>query len=392
MKTFQSLKRCYHCGAVIQSEDPTKEGYLQEELSVKTDDRDVVLCDSCYKKQRYNRAPKANEASKDLLTMLKDAKATDSMIVSVIDLTSFECSFMSDVLEIIKGLKYIIIANKRDLMPKEYTTEDLKRHIENVYAEYGTKIDPDNIFLTSLLSDGDISEIVAKIKTERNGHDVYIIGDVSSGKSTFLNAFLKNYKNKSNHAVGVTKYYGTNTDVLRIPLDSASFIYDIPGSELSNSFYRLTKQDKGLAKYLITDKPYVSKKISISKNGSLFVSSLFRIDYLGDDKKITMSLHLPAKIQVKTVSPKKNMDELFMKYHSKKALKPTLSFIESISDYDIFDATLEDANHQELAISGLGWLSFKSKSQIRLRIYVPKGIGIYAGMAKGHKNNVNTKK
>ena len=86
------------------------------------------------------------------------------------------------------------------------------------------------------------------------------------------------------------------------------------------------------------------------------------------------------------------MDELFIKYHEKKALKPTLSLIKSISDYDIFEAMLEDASHQELAISGLGWLSFKSQAPVKIRIYIPKGIGVYAGKAKGHKNNVNTKK
>ncbi len=392
MKTFQSLKRCCHCGTVIQSEDPTKEGYLDETQANKLDENSVVLCDSCYKKQRYNRSPKANEASNDIKTMLKDAKASDSMIVSIIDLTSFECSFNADVFEISKGLKHILVANKCDLMPKEYSADDLKRYIIDVYEEYGAKIGPNDIFLTSLLSHGDISEIIDYIEKERNGHDVYIIGDISSGKSTFLDAFLKNYKNKSNHAVGISRYYGTNIDVLRIPLDSSSYIYDTPGSELSNSFYKFTKQDKVLAKYLLTDKPYIGKKVSIEKNGSLFVSSLLRIDYTGDDKKISLNLHLPHKVETKIVSPKKNMDELFMKYHEKKALKPDLSFIESISDYDIFDATLEDANHQELAISGLGWISFKSKTPVKLRIYVPKGIGIYAGRAKGHKNNVNTKK
>lgn len=392
MKVFQSLKRCYHCGAVIQSEDPSKEGYTSPETIEQYGDKSILLCDSCYKKQSYNRVPKESGVSKDFLTMLKDAKASDALIVSIIDLTSFECSLNSEIINSIKGLKYLIVANKRDLMPKEYSEEDLKEYVQNVFKEYGADVKTDDIFLTSLLSGCDISEIVKKIEEMRNGHDVYIIGDKSSGKSYFLNAFLKQFKNKSNHSIGITRYYGTELDVLRIPLDSASFIYDTPGSELSNSFYKIASHDKNLSKYLITDQPYISKKVSIVKNGSLFVSSLLRIDYLGEDKKISLSLHFPQKIQCKIISPKKNMDELFIKYHEKKALKPTLSLIKSISDYDIFEAMLEDASHQELAISGLGWLSFKSQAPVKIRIYIPKGIGVYAGKAKGHKNNVNTKK
>ncbi len=392
MKEFQSVRRCYHCGAAIQSEDPSKEGYIEASVIEKHDDDSILLCDSCYKRHHYNRTPKENEFSKDFLTMLKDARASDALIVSIIDLTSFECSLNYEMLQSVKGLKYLLIANKRDLMPKEYTSEDLKKYIISVFGEYGAEIKEEDIFLTSLLSGCDISEIVEKIEKMRNGHDVYIVGDKSSGKSYFLNAFLKQFKNKSNRSIGVTRYFGTQLDVLRIPLDSASFIYDTPGSELSNSFYKFTTHDKSLCKYLLSDEPYISKKVSIVKNGSLFISSLCRIDYLGEDKKISLSLHFPPKIQTKIVSPKKNMDELFMKYHQKKALKPTLSFIESISDYDIFEATIEDASHQELAISGLGWLSFKSISPVKIRIYVPKGIGIYAGKAKGHKNNVNAKK
>ncbi len=392
MNTFQSLRRCYHCGAVIQSQDPSKEGYVDAENVKKYGEDSILLCDSCYKKQRYNRVPKESGVSKDFLTMLKDARASDALIVSIIDLTSFECSLNSEIINSVKGLKYLIVANKRDLMPKEYTEEDLKNYIKDVFGEYGSNVSDDDIFLTSLLSGCDISEIVNRIETIRNGHDVYIIGDKSSGKSYFLNAFLKKFKNKSNRSIGITRYYGTELDVLRIPLDSASFIYDTPGSELTNSFYKFTAHDKNLAKCLMTEEPYISKKVSIVKNGSLFVSSLFRLDYLGEDKKITLSLHFPQKIQSKIISPKKNMDELFMKYHQKKALKPTLSCIESISDYDIFEATLDDAAHQELAISGLGWLSFKTKTPVKVRIYVPRGIGIYAGKAKGHKNNVNTKK
>lgn len=391
MKTFESLKRCYHCGAVIQNENPNLDGYISPENEKLLKDNDVVLCDSCYKKQRFNRVPAKLQASEDFLTMLKDANASDAMIVNVIDLTSFECSFDLAAAELIKSLKYVIIANKRDLMPEEYTDEVLKQYVHDVYAEYGLNVELDNIFLTSLLSSDDVSDIVECIEKNRQGHDVYIIGDTLSGKSYFLNAFLKNYKNKSNHSVGVSRYFGTNLDVLKIPLDSSSYIYDTPGNTLSNSFTRY-KNDPILGKYFLCDKPFISKKLSINEGGSLFISTLARIDLLESDKKVIFSLHFTPKIQTKAITPKANMDALFLKYIQKKALKPAPAFISSLNDYDIFDLTISGIGHQEITISGLGWLSFNCKKPIKLRIYVPKGIGLYAGKAKGHKNkNVNPK-
>ena len=385
MNKFESLKRCYHCGAVIQTKDSAKEGYLDPKSIDSFAGKDVFLCESCYKKQRFNRLPAKMQTSEDFLTMMKDARASDAMIVDIIDLTSFECSFDLKAIESAKGLDYIIIGNKRDLIPAEYKDDDLKEYIVNVYKEYGLHLKKEDIFLSSLLSSSfDISSIVNEINKRRKGHDVYIVGDLSSGKSLFLNAFLKNYKNPSNHSVGVSRYYGTNLDVLKIPLDSASFIYDTPGNIDSNSFARY-RDDSSFYRYILTNKPYGSRKIAIPKQGSVFVSTMARIDYLEGKKRLTLSCHFPEKVQIKGITPKKNMDELFLKYQDKKALKPHPTFISSLADYDIFDIAINGKDeHQEITFSGLGWISFKTLENIKLRIYVPKGIGIYAGKAKGH--------
>lgn len=383
MSTIESLRRCYHCGAVLQTEDPSKGGYIDVSVVREHTEKEVLLCDACYQKQRYNRYPAGAKASEDFLTMLKDARASDAMMVNVVDLTSFECSFDPAVSELINGLKMIVIGNKRDLMPS-YRDEDLKQYIVYVFQEYGIEIKPEDVFLTSLLSSSDITPIAEEIQRRRQGHDVYIIGAAGAGKSLFLQAFLNTYRNPSNHAVGVSQYYGTNLNVLKIPLDSSSYIFDTPRSELSNSFARY-REDVALQKVLFTDQPFSNKKGSLSKGGSLFISTLARIDYLLGKGGFSFSSHFPAKVQLKTVSMKKDMDALFMKYHEKKALKPHASFIHSIMDYDVFDINVTEIGRREISIAGLGWLSFKNEGETKIRIYVPKGIGVYSGKAKGHR-------
>jgi ribosome biogenesis GTPase A len=75
--------------------------------------------------------------SPDFLTMLSDAKASDALIVYVVDLFSFECSFSSKVNEIIRSLPLVILANKRDLMPKEAKDEDLREYVAHRFRASG---------------------------------------------------------------------------------------------------------------------------------------------------------------------------------------------------------------------------------------------------------------
>ena len=63
----------------------------------------------------------------------------------------------------------------------------------------------------------------------REGKDVYFIGVSQVGKSSIINAFLKNYQNKTDKFITTSIYPGTTIDVIQIPVDNDSYFYDTPG-------------------------------------------------------------------------------------------------------------------------------------------------------------------
>ena len=77
--------------------------------------------------------------------------------------------------------------------------------------------------------------------------------------------------------------------------------------------------------------------------------------------------------------------EGFMKSLIKKQqTKPISKKITSSKDFDVYEINVDYGGNREfvdISIAGLGWISFKDRRQT-IRIYVPKGVSIYHGLAK----------
>ena len=88
MAQISQIRKCYNCGAVLQSNDPSKEGYVSKEV-LENGSQNFLFCNKCFEIERFQ--PKTNEplVGEDLLTIVKDAKAKDALLVYVINLFSF---------------------------------------------------------------------------------------------------------------------------------------------------------------------------------------------------------------------------------------------------------------------------------------------------------------
>ena len=101
MSIITSVRRCYHCGKVLQDKDPQKEGYVVPSALVSVRANEMILCQDCYEELHPNVAPAVADVSEEFLSMLKDAKKEGATIVYLVDLISFECSFNKEVLDLI---------------------------------------------------------------------------------------------------------------------------------------------------------------------------------------------------------------------------------------------------------------------------------------------------
>lgn len=381
MSKITSVRRCYHCGKVLQDVDPDKEGYIQSEAFNKRAGNEILLCLDCYDKLRYNEAPATAEVNEEYLKMLSDAKKEGALIVFLVDLISFECSFVKSVMEQIEGLPLLIIGTKRDLMPAQADSEHLKEYVAHRFRVEGfKKVTKEDVVLLDWTSSADVSMAVSALEQKRCGKSAYVIGAKSVGKSAFITSFLRQYRNTSNRGVGISSYKETSLEVWQIPLSEDASLYDTPGTGIDNSYLGLPDHPKEINNY----EQLVERKVDVLENGSLFIGLLARIEpiQISEKKKTTLRCYFPKKIELKAVTPKNDMTALFVKYIQKKAMKPRYEKLESGSDFDVFDFEMEADGPRDIGIAGLGWISFNGHAGDIYRVSVPKNIGVYASRAK----------
>lgn len=182
MSKMNMVRRCYSCGAILQSQSKDQPGYLPSEILEADSPYGVLFCEQCYKESQFHLAPVEPEVKDDYISMLEDAQASDAMIVYVVDVFSFESSFISRITNTIEGLKILVIANKRDLLPKSVKDSELKEYVAHRFRRARLSVTANDVVLTSLTSNTDIKPIVDKIEAMRRKHDVYVIGAAGSGK------------------------------------------------------------------------------------------------------------------------------------------------------------------------------------------------------------------
>ncbi|MCQ2742973.1 MAG: hypothetical protein MJ239_06780 [Bacilli bacterium] len=376
MSKMNMVRRCYSCGAILQSQSKDQPGYLPSEILEADSPYGVLFCEQCYKESQFHLAPVEPEVKDDYISMLEDAQASDAMIVYVVDVFSFESSFISRITNIIEGLKILVIANKRDLLPKSVKDSELKEYVAHRFRRARLSVTANDVVLTSLTSNTDIKPIVDKIEAMRRKHDVYVIGAAGSGKTLFVNSFLRNYKNITSKNIMTVNYPGTSIRTMTVPLDSSSFMYDTPGTSVDNSV--LSKVDLNSMRMTVPTETIRGKGLTLSAGESLFIGGIGRIDLI-KGKPTPITAYFSREVGLKKC--RSNVDTNFIKGIANKSFYPIAPGITDLVDFDAFDVVIDEKKERDIGIEGLGWITFKGAKQT-FRVYVPKGTSIFSSRAK----------
>lgn len=376
MSKLNIVRRCYNCNAILQDEDPSADGYISPEQFQKKGAL-VLFCNRCYQKQKYNFSDHEISCSEDYLSMPKDAAATDALIVFVVDLFSFETSFPMDLLRVIQGNRILVLANKRDLLPKNADDEILKEYVAHRFRVAKLKVAKEDVVLTSLNSLSKNPALAKEIDKRRERHDVYVVGAANAGKTLFIASYLRTYKNKTPRSVVTENYHGTSLPVLQIPLDSSSFIYDTPGTPNTNSVE--AKLPLEVARLCYPDEPLRPKTHSLLPGDSLFLGGIARVVLLKGNRT---AVSFFGSKNIKTLRMRaKNEEDVFLKLISKGDLTPCSTTLSSPSDFDVYDLEVEETGSRDIGIAGFGWIRFKGDKQT-FRIFVPCGVSIFTSRSK----------
>ena len=76
------------------------------------------------------------------------------------------------------------------------------------------------------------------------------------------------------------------------------------------------------------------------------------------------------------------VDSFLAENYNKRVLRPVSDKFATFYDYDIFEDTMEKDNlMHDIAIEGLGWVSFKGTGQT-IQILLPKGCALKESLSK----------
>ena len=377
MGKFRRVLRCYHCGAILQCEKPEEKGYIVPESLNRATPIQIIYCDKCFETMKaFNNSELDQQVDQEVLKILDDAVATDAYIVWVVDLFSFNGTLNKEIANKVKKLKVTIVGTKRDLFPQNVKDESLVAYLTERFQEYGIK--PASVRLIGNSNKLDAKEYIEAINVARKGHDVYMIGNNTSGKTSIINKVLKGFENKTTRQIKTVKYQGTHLDVLEIPFTRSSFFYELPG--ISQTTSAVGKLEKDVVKQIVPKKAVKVVQRSMAPGEALMIGSIASFEVI-KGKTTNYRFYSAEGIETKKVSIKK-LDETINENNVRRFLRPVSERLVSFLDYDLFEYGMEnDKKWHDIAIEGLGWLSFVAQGQI-IRVRLPKGVAVKESQAK----------
>ena len=135
--------RCIGCGSIVQSDNPKKAGFVPS--SKLNSEEEDVICRRCFRLKNYNEITPLEITKDDYLKIIGEIARTDSLIVKIIDIFDIEGSLIPQIQKLTNYNDLVIVANKRDLLPKTVKDSKLIHHLKKILADNGVK--PLNLYL-----------------------------------------------------------------------------------------------------------------------------------------------------------------------------------------------------------------------------------------------------
>ncbi len=355
-------KTCVGCGAVLQSEDKNIPGYIPENQLTK----EVPLCMRCFRLRNYHEITKSSLSSDDFLNILQNIALKDALIVYVIDIFDYNGSVISGLTRHLDNQDILVIANKRDVLPKSVKDGKIVNWLQKQLKDDGIK--PLDIILTSALRNYQLDDIMNAIQLFRKNRDVYVIGTTNVGKSSLVNAILKNYSEENEVLITTSEFPGTTLGLIQIPLDETTYMYDTPG--IINAHQLSHQVELEDLKFILPQKELNPIVYQLNYGQSLYIGGLARIDYISGGKT-SFICYFPNQLEIHRTKLI-NADGL---YNRHMTLRPEIGSIETISQMSHYEFKINKDERCDIIISGLGFVTITGNNQI-IRIHAPKGVGV----------------
>lgn len=287
------IKKCLGCGSLMQNEDVNRPGY--------TNDISRDYCKRCFRLMHYNEIPKVFASNEDFLKVVDYQIKKKNLFIYLIDIFCFPLSFNKEITDRLRGKDVIIVINKIDLLPKSFNLENIINFVSKQCEKIFFKVLA--IHLISAKYNYYIKDLMKNLEIFRKERDICILGLASVGKSSFINAIIKEYTNSKEDKIATSLIPGTTLEEINIPfyLDNRGFI-DTPGLISNKSI--LANIPNNYYKDVIPTKEIKPLTYQLFGSYSYFIGGLVYLKF-NDIKKASLVIYKADKldvIKVKTIN------------------------------------------------------------------------------------------
>jgi len=356
--------QCVGCGVEIQTERPDELGYAPKSAL----EKEVIICQRCFRLKHYNEVQDVSLTDDDFLKILNGIGETDGLVVKVVDIFDFNGSWLPGLHRFVGNNKVLLVGNKADLLPKSIKKNKLIHWMKREAKELGLK--SVDVFLMSAQKGQGIREIAEAIEHYREGKDVYVVGCTNVGKSTFINAIIKEVTGEKD-IITTSQYPGTTLDMIDIPLDNGASLYDTPG--IINHHQMAHYVDKRDLKLISPKKEIKPKVYQLNEGQTLYFGGLARLDYVQGGRK-SLTCYVSNDLHIHRTKLEK-ADELYEKQAGELLQPPRPEQMDEFPELVAHEFTIKNEK-TDIVFSGLGWVTV-NESGSKVVAHAPKGVGVF---------------
>jgi 30S ribosome assembly GTPase len=354
--------KCVGCGISIQTEDKEALGYAP--LSALT--KELPICQRCFRLKHYNEIHDVNLSDDDYRKIVSSIGEEDALVVKIVDIFDFNGSWLPGLHRYAGKNPILLVGNKLDLLPKSVNPNKVIHWMKKEAKELGLK--PIDVLLISAEKGYGIEELADSIDHYRQGKDVYVVGCTNTGKSTFINRLIKQFGEETSDFITTSHFPGTTLDLIDIPLDARSHMYDTPG--IINHHQMAHYVSKKELSIIMPKKEIKPMVFQLNEMQTLFFGGLARMDYLKGGKQ-SFVCHFSNHLNIHRTKTEK-ADELYEKHLGEMLAPPedTANF-PKLKRYE----WMIKESKTDVVISGLGWVTFP-EAGAKVAFYAPEGVSV----------------
>ncbi|KAJ1732539.1 nitric oxide associated protein 1 [Coemansia biformis] len=362
--------------------------------------RDRVVCQRCHSLKNYNRLerPWKEDVVSDPRVLRFLRYKPGILVVVVCDIFDIPGSLIPRLGEFV-GERHpvILVANKADLLPRDYHKERVLMWFKRFAKSLGVNIR--SIHLVSALKNLGTRDLAADITGRRKtGQDVYMVGRANVGKSELINALLRISIGGSAHRVLASHVPGTTMGLYGIPLrrfvkalvpvgdaapqDRQASLYDTPGIFGSKSIVGYLTNDE--LDMVVCRKRVAPFTFILGIGHSVMLGGLGRMDLVEGPERVYVTVFSAVRPHFTRIE---RADELVRRLQAgeKTILRPPAGDGERLRWFPQQKLALEHEfaglhrRHAALDVvfAGVGWVAVTGEfPRAKIRAYSPFGAGV----------------